>query len=160
MKSFERRRSRRLQLLQRLHHASEPAEQSLNATSQPGWSRKSVTMSAATLHLPDVIAGPTTINAALLNELCWCKPCPSSYLLAAKLIFCSACVELAGAWGGAPDIAHSTPCVCSLPDVHVAKIGAAKVSGSRVACSVNSYGIRQVKQCLEAVLVAFEMAGF
>jgi hypothetical protein len=32
-------------------------------------------------------------------------------------------------------------------------------SGGRVACSVSSSGIRQVKQCLEAVLVAFEVAG-
>jgi hypothetical protein len=32
-------------------------------------------------------------------------------------------------------------------------------SGGKAACSVSSSGIRQVKQCLEAVLVAFEVAG-
>jgi hypothetical protein len=64
----------RLQRLQLMHETTgEPAEQGLNATFQPGWRHKSAVMSAAKLHLPDVIAGPT-INAALLNELCWCKP--------------------------------------------------------------------------------------
>ena len=51
---------------------------------------------------------------------------------------------------------HSSPCVCTLPGLHSVLTG----SGGRLPCSVGSAGVRQVKQCLEAVLVAFEVAGF
>jgi hypothetical protein len=49
---------------------------------------------------------------------------------------------------------HSGPCVCALPDAHPAS-----AHGGRSACSVHSSGISLVRQCLEAVLVAFEAAG-
>ena len=113
-------------------------------------------MNAAAAVLPDVIAGPT-INAARLNELCRCPTsiAPPSPLRCTSSLRCSACVELAGAWGGTADIVYSGRCVCTLADVHPTT---AEGSG-RVACSVSSSGIRCVKQCLEAVLVAFEAAG-
>lgn len=113
-------------------------------------------MNAAAAVLPDVIAGPT-INAARLNELCRCPTsiAPPSPLRCTSSLRCSACVELAGAWGGTADIVYSGRCVCTLADMHPTT---AEGSG-RVACSVSSSGIRCVKQCLEAVLVAFEAAG-
>jgi hypothetical protein len=52
-------------------------------------------------------------------------------------------------------MSHSGPCVCTLADLHPSSAG----GSGRVACSVGSAGIRHVKQCLEAVLVAFEVAG-
>jgi hypothetical protein len=113
-------------------------------------------MNAAAAVLPDVIAGPT-INAARLNELCRCPTsiAPPSPLRCTSSLRCSACVELAGAWGGTADIVYSGRCVCTLADMHPTT-----AEGScRVACSVSSSGIRCVKQCLEAVLVAFEAAG-
>ncbi len=82
-------------------------------------------------------------------------PFPQCATMRAIILRRSDCVELAGAWGGTPDVVYSGRCVCTLADVHPTS---AEGSG-RAACSVSSAGIRCVKQCLEAVLVAFEAAG-
>jgi hypothetical protein len=136
------------------HQSAVPDPSGAHGAEIPRSYRPRATMCAAMQQSPDVIAGPT-INAARLNELCRSQP-SLLHLIGSSPRCCSACVDLAGAWGGTADMALSSPCVCTLPGLHSVSTG----SGGRLPCSVGSAGVRQVKQCLESVLVAFEVAGY